>query len=71
MRIVEAVWRELTASVEKALDPVPVPGSAPLIEETVRVDRVIKEALIVLPVRVDKLSVLVCIVANLDECNVK
>ena len=67
--IVEAVWRELTASVEKA--PVPVPGSAPLIEETVSVDRVRKEARMVLPVRVDKLSVLVCSVANLDECSVK
>jgi hypothetical protein len=69
--IVEAVWSELTASVEKALVPDPVPGSNPLIEETVSVDREIKEARIVLPVRVDKLRVLVCSVANFDECNVK
>ena len=69
--IIEALLSELTTSVEKALDPEPVPGSNPLIEETVSVDRVRKEARMVLPVRVDKLRVLVCSVANLDECSVK
>jgi hypothetical protein len=58
-------------AVDHVLDPDPVPGSNPLIEETVSVDRLRNDAIMVLPVRVDKLRVLVCSVANLDECSVK
>ena len=66
--IVEAVF---------ALAPVPVPGRAPLIVDTISVDAVMEGAMrlvvtiIVLPVRVDKLIVAAFTAAKFDERNVK
>ena len=64
---------ELTASVEKALvpEPDPVPGSAPLILDTVMVDKISADAVMVLPVRVDKFIVVAFRLAKFDERNVK
>jgi hypothetical protein len=75
--IVDTTLRELTASVEKALEPEPVPGSNPLILDTVSVDAVMLGALIlvvsviVLPVRVDKLRLAALREATFDEYNVR
>lgn len=53
---------ELTVSVENALTPAPVPGTALLIDETVRVDRtrplaVILDITMVEPLNVDPINV--------------
>jgi hypothetical protein len=72
--ILDTALSELTASVEKA--PVPVPGALLLILDTVSVERVIKEALIldrntvdpciVEPVRVEYIAIgaVICVVSE-------
>jgi hypothetical protein len=74
---IDAAFSELTASVEKALAPEPVPGSNPLILDTVSVDAVMAGAVIlvvsvnVLPVRVDKSILAALREAIFDEYNVR
>ena len=69
----DATLSELTASVEKALvpEPDPVPGSAPLILDTVMVDKISADAVMVLPVRVDKFIVAALTLAKFAEYRVK
>jgi hypothetical protein len=75
--IVDVAFNELTASVEKALEPVPVPGSNPLILDTVSVESDMAGAVIlvvsvmVLPVRVDKFRLAALREAIFDEYNVR
>ena len=52
-------------------EPEPVPGSAPLIVDTVSVDRVRTDAVMVLPVRVDKLRAVALTLAKFAEYRVK
>jgi hypothetical protein len=70
--ILETDTRELTVRDEMGpVPPEPVPGSAPLIVDTVSVDRVRTDAVIVLPVRVDKLRAVALTLAKFAEYRVK
>jgi len=51
--MLETDTMELTVSVENALTPAPVPGTALLIEETVNVDMLSVNPLNVLPLKVE------------------
>jgi hypothetical protein len=69
----DAVLRELTVSDEMGPvpPPDPVPGSAPLIVDTVMVDKISADAVMVLPVRVDKLIVAAFTLAKFAEYRVR